>query len=1432
MMRFYLRFTFFIIVLTANPKLIASWDDDETPMTFNGNYTPSSPSPAPAPAPEPESSVSCVDELHGVGSLDTTCELVADLNLTRDHYISGKGNLDVLPGVRLVCNVPGCSVTVNISGNFSLAENSTVIAGSFRLAADNADFAVGSAVDTTGLGGEPPSGASGTPEGVEGAGGGYGGRGACCLSDTTAKLPGDVWGGDVYGWSSLEKPEVYGSRGGSTSNEVDYGGGGGGTVAMEVLGHVRLNGSVLADGDSGGVKGGGGSGGSIFVMAHKMEGNGRISASGGDGYAGGGGGRVSVHIYSRHSDPKIFIHGGSSFGCQENAGASGTLYDVVSESLTIDNENKTTFTDTLLLEFPYHRLFTNLYIKNMAKVAVPLRWSRVQVQGSISLSNGGELNFGLARYASSEFELFAEEVLMTNSAIKVFGALRMTVKVFLMLKSRMFIDGGGVTMLGTSMLDISNLLVLKESSVIQSNGNLGVHGQGLLHLRGAGDTIEAQRLILSLFYSIKVGAGAVLRGPLQNTSTGGLTPKLYCQREDCPVELLHPPEDCNVNSSLPFTLQICRVEDITVEGLIKGSVIHFHLARTVVVRSSGTITGDGMGCKGGVGTGRYLRSGIGSGGGHGGKGGSGCYNHTCIEGGDSYGNADLPCELGSGSGNEESTDSVAGGGIIVIGSLEHPLSSLSLEGSITTDGESPRKTLKTISSNTSLGPGGGSGGTVLLFLRTLDIAKSAILSSIGGNGSLKGGGGGSGGRIHFHWSDIPTGDVYHHIANVKGRVFVSGGLGASEDNVGEAGTLTGKACPEGLYGLYCEECPVGTYKNVTGSDKSLCNLCPARDLPHRAVYVTVRGGVAEAPCPYQCVSDRYHMPHCYTTLEELIYTFGGPWLFGILLVVVLLLLALVFSVARMKFISGEEVHGAATTHHGSQIDHSFPFLESLNEVMETSRVEESQGHMHRIYFLGPNTFSEPWHLSHTPPEEIKEIVYEAAFNGFVDEINAIAAYQWWEGAIYIMLSVLVYPLAWSWQQSRRRLKFQKLRDFVRSEYDHSCLRSCRSRALYEGLKVAATPDLMLAHLDFFLGGDEKRNDLPPPVHERFPMPLVFGGDGSYMAYYSLQSDDILTSLLSELVPPTTWYRFVAGLNAQLRLVQQGKLRSTFRSVMRWIETHGNPALKRNGVRVDLARFQTSPSSSCQYGILVQTIVDDVALNETEQQHPWGVQIDNTSGGDLRENFHFTQSPSSSMNHFRHRDCGEIIDIGSLQFLKEEKDVLSLISFLIHNTKPVGHQDLVGLVISVLLLGDLTLMLLTLLQLYSISMLEVFLALFILPLSIIFPFPAGVSALFSHGPRRSAGRTRVYALWNLTSLVNVVVAFVCGYIHYHGSSAGKKIPYLQPWNISMDENEWWIFPGALFLCKVLQSQLVNWHVANLEIQDYSLYSDDSELFWQS
>ncbi|KAF3524675.1 hypothetical protein F2Q69_00046730 [Brassica cretica] len=63
-MRFHLRLSFFIIILYINPKLNA------------GDNNPPTPSPAPEPHPDDESSLSCVDDLGGVGSLDSTCKLV------------------------------------------------------------------------------------------------------------------------------------------------------------------------------------------------------------------------------------------------------------------------------------------------------------------------------------------------------------------------------------------------------------------------------------------------------------------------------------------------------------------------------------------------------------------------------------------------------------------------------------------------------------------------------------------------------------------------------------------------------------------------------------------------------------------------------------------------------------------------------------------------------------------------------------------------------------------------------------------------------------------------------------------------------------------------------------------------------------------------------------------------------------------------------------------------------------------------------------------------------------------------------------------------------------------------------------------------------------------------------------------------------------
>lgn len=58
---------------------------------------------------------------------------------------------------------------------------------------------------------------------------------------------------------------------------------------------------------------------------------------------------------------------------------------------------------------------------------------------------------------------------------------------------------------------------------------------------------------------------------------------------------------------------------------------------------------------------------------------------------------------------------------------------------------------------------------------------------------------------------------------------------------------------------------------------------------------------------------------------------------------------------------------------------------------------------------------------------------------------------------------------------------------------------------------------MIAYIDFFLGGDEKRLDIVSIIEKRFPMCILFGGNGSYMSPYSIHNDILLTNLLGQVL---------------------------------------------------------------------------------------------------------------------------------------------------------------------------------------------------------------------------------------------------------------------------------------------------------------------------
>ena len=82
------------------------------------------------------------------------------------------------------------------------------------------------------------------------------------------------------------------------------------------------------------------------------------------------------------------------------------------------------------------------------------------------------------------------------------------------------------------------------------------------------------------------------------------------------------------------------------------------------------------------------------GGGHGGNGEGGYYNGSYTEDDIAYGDVDLPCKLGRESGNVSLLSATAGGWIIVIGSLEHSMSSLYVNGSFRSDGQNFGENIK------------------------------------------------------------------------------------------------------------------------------------------------------------------------------------------------------------------------------------------------------------------------------------------------------------------------------------------------------------------------------------------------------------------------------------------------------------------------------------------------------------------------------------------------------------------------------------------------------------------------------------------------------------------------------------------------------------------------------------------------------------------
>jgi hypothetical protein len=304
-------------------------------------------------------------------------------------------------------------------------------------------------------------------------------------------------------------------------------------------------------------------------------------------------------------------------------------------------------------------------------------------------------------------------------------------------------------------------------------------------------------------------------------------------------------------------------------------------------------------------------------------------------------------------------------------------------------------------------------------------------------------------------------------------------------------------------------------------------------------------------------------------------------------------------------------------------------------------------------------------------------------------------------------------------------------------------------------------------------------------------------------------------------------------------------------VIHWLNTLVNPTLSTVGIRVDMAWCQATASGYYQLGLIVNPADEQIprsaisfpstitqsalSLPDTISRSPSPSSIsymplDHSSGRfNSSQQWQFNNGYSEiGVPIPRRRIGGAILDSNTLRFLEDKRDLLFPLLLLLRNTRPIGHQKNVGLAIILLLLVDLSLTFLMLLQFYSISLVAMLVILLVLPFACVFPGGAGLLALFS-GPRRSAALARIYALWNITSFANLITALVYGYIHYV-IRLGSSSSGLQSFNT--EEEGWWLFPTILVLVKCIQARLIDLFIANLEIKDGTLYSEDATTFWES
>jgi len=334
-----------------------------------------------------------------------------------------------------------------------------------------------------------------------------------------------------------------------------------------------------------------------------------------------------------------------------------------------------------------------------------------------------------------------------------------------------------------------------------------------------------QSILVSSTNATVIGIGAA------DIDASTCKPNMYEARNDTCDVLQH-----YTTEKSPYYLSVFSSQHLILQNVTVPSIVACSKSRILI---QGNVTGDGLGCQPGYGPGNSsILNGASGGAGHGGKGGNVepqgkgaglAYDYPI---GQSY-KYDMNSEMywpiwpGSGAASSETvlnsklqnlaTGGGSGGGLMLLDSRELSFES---ESSLSVKGGYGR-----------MGGGGGSGGSIVL--RISELNGKGIIDLSGGDteqpanlhnkvwdaailnlrhNEASHGGGGGGGVIKIVYktaefsSKLGNGENFVHAG---GQILVHGGKSSGQS--GNDGFCAAENCSKGRGGLYCLECPPGSY---------------------------------------------------------------------------------------------------------------------------------------------------------------------------------------------------------------------------------------------------------------------------------------------------------------------------------------------------------------------------------------------------------------------------------------------------------------------------------------------------------------------------------------------------------------------------------------------------------------------------------------------